>query len=144
MAKKEISEAAEKVAKAEKASKAKKHSSGKGNVFARSGKGIAKFAKDFKGEIKKIVWPDRTTVLKSTGVVLAVVTVIGLIIFIIDTGLTQAIQLLSNAATDFRAEATTAVAEATTALAEATTAAQTAAAETTQAVTTAVATTVVG
>lgn len=122
MAKKEISEAAEKVAKAEKASKAKKHSSGKGNVFARSGKGIAKFAKDFKGEIKKIVWPDRTTVLKSTGVVLAVVTVIGLIIFIIDTGLTQAIQLLSNAATDFRSEATTAVAEATTAIVEATTA----------------------
>lgn len=122
MAKKEISEAAEKVAKAEKASKAKKHSSGKGNVFARSGKGIAKFAKDFKGEIKKIVWPDRTTVLKSTGVVLAVVTVIGLIIFIIDTGLTQTIQLLSNAAADFRAEATTAVAEATTAIVEATTA----------------------
>ncbi len=144
MAKKETSQAAEKVAKAEKDAKVKKRAPGKGNVLARAGKGVGKFAKDFKSELKKIVWPDRATVIKSTGVVLAVVAVIGLIIFIIDTGLTQAIQLLSNAATDFRAEATTAVAEATTALAEATTAAQTAAAETTQAVTTAVATTVVG
>ncbi len=141
MAKKDTSEAAEKVAKAEKAAKAKKHSPGKGpgkgNVFARAGKGVAKFGKDFKGELKKIVWPDRATVIKSTGVVLAVVAVIGLIIFIIDTGLTQAIQLLSNAAVNFRAEATTAVVEATTA-------AQTTVAETTQAVTTAVTTTVGG
>lgn len=143
MAKKETSQAAEKVAKAEKAAKSKKHDpgkgsgNGKGNIFARAGKGIAKFAKDFKGELKKIVWPDRAIVIKSTGVVLAVVAVIGLIIFIIDTGLTQAIQLLSNAAVNFRAEATTAIAE-TTAVA------QTTVAETTQAVTTAVETTVAG
>ncbi|HZK38815.1 MAG TPA: preprotein translocase subunit SecE [Clostridia bacterium] len=63
MAKKERSQAAEKVAKAEKAAKAKKHDPGKGNIFSRMGKGIAKFAKDFKAEIKKIVWPDRATVI---------------------------------------------------------------------------------
>ncbi|HZK39899.1 MAG TPA: preprotein translocase subunit SecE [Clostridia bacterium] len=122
MAKKDTSQAAEKVAKAEKAAKAKKPGTGKGNIFSRMGKGIAKFAKDFKAEIKKIVWPDRTTVIKSTGVVLAVVAVIGVIIFIIDTGLTQAIQLLSKAAVNFRAEATTAIADVTTAIAETTTA----------------------
>jgi preprotein translocase subunit SecE len=138
MAKKEKSQAAEKVAKAEKASKAKKPGSGKGNILVRIGKGIAKFAKDFKGEIKKIVWPDRTTVIKSTGVVLAVVAVIGVIIFIIDTGLTQAIQLLSEAAADFNTETTAA------ALPEATTELTTAIEATTQAVTTAVATTVGG
>ncbi len=120
MAKKEISQAAEKIAKAEKASKVKKPKSDKGNIFARIGHSIAKFVKDFKSELKKIVWPERKTVLKSTGVVLTVVAVIGVIIFLIDTGLTQVIQLLSKAATDFRDQATTAVAEATTAVAAAT------------------------
>lgn len=133
MAKKDVTEAAEKVAKAEKAAKAKKRSKGNSNFLARAGKGIGKFAKDFKGEIKKIVWPDRTTVIKSTGVVLAVVAVIGAIIFVIDTGLTQTIQLLSSAATNYRTEATTAIAEATTAIVEVT-----------QTVTTAIETTVVG
>lgn len=142
MAKKEKSEAAAKVAKAEKAQKTKTPKPGKENVFARFGKGIAKFFKDFKGETKKIVWPERQTVIKSTGVVLAVVAVIGVIIFGIDTGLTKLIELLSKAATDFASTAATTVAEATTA-------AQTTAAAATQAattvineVTTAVATTV--
>lgn len=137
MAKKEISEAAEKVAKAEKAYKAKKPGSEKGNIFARIGKGLQKFVKDFKSEIKKIVWPERKTVLKSTGVVLTVVAVIGVIIFLIDTGLTEIIQLLSKAAKDFAAETTTAVAQATTAV-------QTTIAATTEAVTTAVTTAVTG
>lgn len=138
MAKKEISQAAEKVAKAEKAHKAKRPGSGKGNILVRFGKAVPKFLKDFKGELKKIVWPDRKTVIKSTGVVLSVIAVIGVIIFLIDTGLTQAIQLLSKAATEFRAN------EATTAVAEATTAVQTTIAETTAAITEAVSTTVGG
>jgi preprotein translocase subunit SecE len=121
MAKKEKSQAAEKIAKAEKASKVKKPKSDKGNVFARIGNSIAKFVKDFKSELKKIVWPERKTVLKSTGVVLTVVAVIGVIIFLIDTGLTQVIQLLSKAATDFHDQATTAVAAATEAITEAVT-----------------------
>ncbi|MEI6578627.1 MAG: preprotein translocase subunit SecE [Eubacteriales bacterium] len=136
MAKKEISEAAEKVAKAEKANKAKKPVSDKGNIFARFGKGILKFVKDFKSEIRKIVWPERKTVLKSTGVVLTVVAVIGVIIFLIDSGLTEIMRLLSTTAKDFAANKTTTVAQATTAV-------QTTIAATTQAVKTAV-TTVVG
>lgn len=140
MAKKDVSQAAEKVAKAEKASKARKPSSGKGNVLVRAGKAIPKFLKDFKAELKKIVWPDRKTVIKSTGVVLSVVAVIGLIIFLIDTGLTEAIQLLSKAASNFNAEKTTALAEATQPVTEALTEAVT------QAVTEAIteATTIVG
>ena len=72
MAKKEISQAAEKVAAAEK-KKDKKPANPNGNVFQRAGKAIKKFCKDLKGEIKKIVWPDRNTVLKSTGVVLSLI-----------------------------------------------------------------------
>ena len=55
MAKKEISQAAEKVAAAEK-KKEKKPANPNGNIFVRAGKAIKKFCKDLKGEIKKIVW----------------------------------------------------------------------------------------
>jgi preprotein translocase subunit SecE len=141
MAKKEISEAAEKVAKAEKEHKSKKTDNEKGSIFARIGNGISKFVKDFRSEIRKIVWPERRTVLKSTGVVLSVVAVLGVIIFGIDTGLTEVVKLLSTAAKDFAANRATTVAQTTAAVT--TTIANTTKAITT-AVTTAVSTTVGG
>ena len=89
----EESKAAEKVAKAAKGSK-----SDKPNFFARAGKSIKRFFKDFKGETKKIVWPDATTVLKNTGVVLVVVTIVTAIIFAIDFGLETGIVALKKVA----------------------------------------------
>lgn len=108
MAKKEISEAAEKVAAAEK-KKEKKAANPNGNFFVRAGKAIKKFCKDLKGEIKKIVWPDAKSVIKSTLIVLAVVLVVGLVIFGIDTLLTEGISLLQGLADkkDAAAEVTT-------------------------------------
>ncbi|MBQ3007480.1 MAG: preprotein translocase subunit SecE [Clostridia bacterium] len=97
MAKKEVSQAAEKVAAAEK-KKDKKPANPNGNIFVRAGKAIKKFCKDLKGEIKKIVWPDAKTVLKSTLVVLAVVAVCGLAIAIVDWLLSQGLSLLEMAA----------------------------------------------
>ena len=97
MAKKEVSQAAEKVAAAEKKQN-KKPANPDGNFFVRAGKAIKKFCKDLKGEIKKIVWPDAKTVFKSTAVVLAVVIVVGLIIFGIDTLLVESIDFLQETA----------------------------------------------
>ena len=97
MAKKEVSQAAEKVAAAEK-KKDKKPANPNGNFFVRAGKAIKKFCKDLKGEIKKIVWPDAKTVFKSTAVVLVVVIVVGLVIFGIDTLLTEGISGLQGLA----------------------------------------------
>ncbi len=97
MAKKEVSQAAEKVAAAEK-KKEKKPANPNGNIFVRAGKAIKKFCKDLKGEIKKIVWPDAKTVLKSTLVVLAVVAVCGLAIGVVDWLLSQGLSLLELAA----------------------------------------------
>ncbi|MCQ2474314.1 MAG: preprotein translocase subunit SecE [Clostridia bacterium] len=117
MAKKEISEAAQKVAAAEK-SKQKKPANPNGNWFVRAGKAIKKFFKDLKGEIKKIVWPDGKTVLKSTLVVIFTVAVIGLAIFAVDWLLTNGLQLLKDAAknaADGSAETTAAAVEATVA-----------------------------
>ena len=67
-----------------KASKPKKD----GTVLSRAGKSVKKFWKDFTGTIKKIVWPSRTQVLKSSAVVLVSIIVVGLVIFGFDRGLT--------------------------------------------------------
>ena len=97
MAKKEISQAAEKVAAAEK-KKDKKPANPNGNIFVRADKAIKKFCKDLKGEIKKIVWPDAKTVLKSTAIVLLVVAICGGVIFGIDQLLSLVLSLLKDGA----------------------------------------------
>ena len=100
------SKAAEKVAKAAKGSGKK---SDKPNVFVRMGRWLKRFFKDFKGECKKIVWPDAKTVLKSTGVVILVVLIVGLVVFGIDTGLSAGVNGLKGLAT--KDTETTAVAD---------------------------------
>lgn len=99
MAKKDASEAAAKVAKAEKAAKqGNKQPNPNGNFFQRAIKAIKKFFKDLRGEVKKIVWPDAMMVLKSSGVVLAVVFVCTLVIFGVDEVLSLLLSLLKRAA----------------------------------------------
>ena len=86
-----------------------------GNIFSRAWKAIKKFFKDVRGECKKVVWPDAKTVIKSTGVVLLCVAVLGVIIWLIDTGLSELVKLLVNAAknaSENGAETTTEAAEA--------------------------------
>ena len=97
MAKKEVSQAAEKVAAAEK-QKEKKPANPNGNIFVRAGKAIKKFCKDIKGETKKIVWPDAKTVLKSTAVVLVVVIICALAIYAVDQLLALGLSLLERGA----------------------------------------------
>lgn len=86
--------AAEKVAKAAKGESKKD----KPNFFVRSGKGIKRFFKDFKGECKKIVWPDAKTVLKSTGIVLLVVAIVTIVVLGIDSALSAGVKGLKNLA----------------------------------------------
>lgn len=94
--------AAEKVAKAAKGDK----NQNKPKISVRMKKGAAKakgstvkFFKDFKGESKKIVWPDAKTVLKNTGIVLLVVAVVALIVLCFDGILAFIIESLQNLAT---------------------------------------------
>ena len=56
--------------KAEKPAKTAKVKDKKPNVFVRMGRSIKKFFKELRGESKKVVWPDRKTVLKSSLVVI--------------------------------------------------------------------------
>ena len=62
------------------------------------GKAIAKFFKDLRGETKKIVWPGRKMVIKSTGVVLAAILIVGAGIWVLDFALSGAITALGKAA----------------------------------------------
>lgn len=122
MAKDQNSEAAKKVADAEKASKKKSaKNDGKPNVFVRAAKAVAKFFKDLKGENKKIVWPSAKTVLKNTGIVLAVVLIVGAAIWLVDFGLSEGMNALLGieigATETTTAAATEAVTEAATAAA---------------------------
>jgi len=62
----------------------------------KKGKKVARWLRDFRGEIKKIVWPDFKTVMKSTGIVIVTVIIIGSMIWIVDFLLTNSITLLKN------------------------------------------------
>ena len=84
--------------KADSAKKANSPKEKKGNIFARMWKAVKKFFKDIKGECKKVVWPSAKTVLKSSGIVLACVAVVGVVIWLVDTGLSEVIKLLINLA----------------------------------------------
>lgn len=83
-----------------KAAKAKSNKPKKAKFsFKRIGAAIKRWFKDLKGEIRKIVWPSRQMVLKSTGVVLAAIIVIGAGIWLIDFAISGAVTAVNKAAT---------------------------------------------
>ena len=57
---------------------------------------VGKFFRDYKNEIKKVVWPTKQTLVRNTLVVLAMIIIIGLFIFGLDTGLLNLLGLFMN------------------------------------------------
>ena len=55
---------------------------------------VSKYLRDTKGEFKKIVWPNFPTVVKNTGVVLAMCAVTAVVIVLADAGLGLLIDLM--------------------------------------------------
>ena len=64
------------------------------NFFQR----VIKFFRDCKGELKKIVWPTPKSVFKSTGVVLVTIVILGLFVFLLDTGFMNLLGLVMDVA----------------------------------------------
>ena len=91
-----MSEELEKKA-AEKAEKPAKKKDKKPNFFVRAGKGIAKFSRETRSELKKVVWPTPQQTFKNTGVVVAVVLLVGLCVGVVDTGLGELLKLVLGA-----------------------------------------------
>ncbi len=56
----------------------------KENFFKRAGKGIVRFFRDTRGEMKKVVWPSRSQVLNNFIVVVVFVIIAALVIFALD------------------------------------------------------------
>ena len=48
---------------------------------------IKNYFHDYKIEIKKIVWPKPKQVFRNTGIVLSMIIIVGIFVFLIDTGL---------------------------------------------------------
>lgn len=67
-----------------------------GNVFTRMLNSIKKFFKDFKGTCKKVIWPDRKTVFKNTGIVIVTVVIVGVGIWIADFAFSRGIRGIQN------------------------------------------------
>ena len=78
----------------EKGKKKKASKSDKPRLGAR----IKKFFKDFKGELKKIVWFDRKSTIKSTGVVIVCLVAVSAVISLLDLGLNSLITWIGNLA----------------------------------------------
>lgn len=57
---------------------------------------VVKFLRDYKGELKKIVWPNFRTVLKNTGIVLIMCVLVGVFIWAVDLGLGALLDLIYN------------------------------------------------
>lgn len=67
----------------------------KPNIFVRVGSRIGRFFKELKSEMKKVVWPTRSQVTNNTLIVIACVLLVGALIWIVDFGLGEIIQLIS-------------------------------------------------
>ena len=104
MANKDNSEAAKKIAKAEKEKTSKKSKKNKENFFVRAGKAIKRYFKDLKGEVKKITWPNGKEVLKGTVVTIVCIAIIGVVVFLVDLGLTKGINALRGVAENSKAD----------------------------------------
>ncbi len=82
-----------------------------GNVFTRMWAAIKKFFKGFMGTCKKVIWPDRKTVLKNSAIVFVCIAVLAVIIGLLDWGLMGSVRLaekgIENAKTSDSEEAST-------------------------------------
>lgn len=70
----------------------------KPNAVVRFFKRVGKFFRDCKGELKKIVWSTPKAVFKSTGVVLVTIVILGLFVFLLDTGFMNLLGLVMDVA----------------------------------------------
>lgn len=68
----------------------------KKNAFLRGMSSIAKYFRDCKTEVKKVVWPTPRSVFKNTGIVILAIALVGLFIFGLDRGLYALLGIIMN------------------------------------------------
>ena len=55
---------------------------------------VVRFFKDYKSEVKKIVWPSAKSVFKNTFIVLVMCLIVGIFIWLVDFGLSKLLELI--------------------------------------------------
>ncbi len=68
----------------------------KPNFFVRTGRKIAKWFREMKSELKKVVWPDGKQLFNNTLIVLASVLVVGIIVCLFDFLAGKGVALLKD------------------------------------------------
>lgn len=68
----------------------------KQNAFLRAMSGIAKYFRECKIEVGKVVWPTPKSVFKNTGIVILVIAIVGLCIYGLDRGLYALLGIIMN------------------------------------------------
>jgi preprotein translocase subunit SecE len=63
----------------------------KKNIFARFGARIARWFRETKSELKKVVWPTRKQLLNNTGIVVVAVIIVGAAMSVMDLTFQQLI-----------------------------------------------------
>ena len=68
----------------------------KENFFVRTGKRIARWFREMRSELKKVVWPSKSQMINNTLVVIACVIVVGIFIWVFDFVALQIVQGIIN------------------------------------------------
>ncbi len=68
----------------------------KPNIFVRFGRGLSKWFREMKSELKKVVWPSGKQLLNNTIVVLVAVLIVGVIVCTFDVVAGLGIDLLGK------------------------------------------------
>ncbi|MGN1411519.1 MAG: preprotein translocase subunit SecE [Oscillospiraceae bacterium] len=55
---------------------------------------VAKYFKDLKSELKKVVWPSKKKVINNTSVVLGSIVIMGIFVGLLDTGMFKFLQII--------------------------------------------------
>lgn len=76
--------------------KVEKTADKKPNGFVRAMSGIARYFRECKGEVKKVVWPTPKSTFKNTGIVILAIALVGLFIFGLDRGLYALLGIIMN------------------------------------------------
>ena len=64
--------------------------------MSNSVKRLKRFFHDIKIELKKVNWPNRRELVTFTGIVLAVILVVGAFFWVLDTALTGVLRIIIN------------------------------------------------
>ena len=66
----------------------------KPNIFVRAGKRIARWFREMKSELKKVVWPSRKQIINNTLIVIAFVAIAAIVVGGVDILLTTLVDLV--------------------------------------------------